>query len=198
MAISSKERACVSGDFRRCALNTRQSCTSSLAIAQSDRERLRAPAVSEQLRIRCCLKEYRADYYNDDLIQVIEPESAARGWINTFSVVNPHLQNSYTMHYTLGFQHEITSSLALENAFVGTRGVKFLMQRWMNEPDRRTGLRPNPQLNTNYYLDESQQMSYVSWQFSLRKRFSSGLSGSVHYTWGKSLSTAGGDIGAYY
>ena len=24
------------------------------------------------------------------------------------------------------------------------------------------------------------------------------LSGSVHYTWGKGLSTAGGDIGAYY
>ena len=36
--------------------------------------------------------------YNDDLIQVIESESAARGWINTFSVVNPHLQNPYTMH----------------------------------------------------------------------------------------------------
>ena len=48
-------------------------------------------------------------------------------------------------------------NLAFETAFVGTRGVKFLMQRWMNEPDRRTGLRPNPQLNTNYYLDESQQ-----------------------------------------
>ena len=136
--------------------------------------------------------------YNDDLIQVIESESAARGWINTFSVVNPHLQNPYTMHYTLGFQHEIAPNLALETAFVGTRGVKFLMQRWMNEPDRRTGLRPNPQLNTNYYLDESQQMSYISWQSSLRKRFSRGLSGSAHYTWAKSLSTAGGDIGAYY
>ena len=96
-------------------------------------------------------------------------ESAARGWINTFSVVNPHLQNPYTMHYTLGFQHEIAPNLALETAFVGTRGVKFLMQRWMNEPDRRTGPRPNPQLNTNYYLDESQQMSYVSWQSSFRR-----------------------------
>ena len=81
---------------------------------------------------------------------------------------------------------------------MGTRGVKFLMQRWMNEPDRLTGLRPNPRLNVNYYVDESQQTSYVSWQTSLRKRFSHGLSGSIHYTWGKSLSTAGGDIGAYY
>ncbi len=50
----------------------------------------------------------------------------------------------------------------------------------------------------NYYVDESQQTLYSSWQTSLRKRFSRGLSGSIHYTWGKSLSTAGGDIGAYY
>jgi hypothetical protein len=136
--------------------------------------------------------------YNDDLIKIIESETAARGWINTFSVVNPHLQNPYTMQYTFGVQREISSTVALETALVGTRGVKFLMQRWMNEPDRLTGLRPNPRLNVNYYVDESQQTSYVSWQTSLRKRFSHGLSGSIHYTWGKSLSTAGGDIGAYY
>ena len=136
--------------------------------------------------------------YNDDLIRIIDSESAARGWINTFSVVNPHLQNPYSMHFTFGLQREITSNLALETAFVGTRGVKFLMQRWMNEPDRRTGLRPNPRLNVNYYVDETQQTFYSSWQTSLRKRFSHGLSGSIHYTWGKSLSTAGGDIGAYY
>lgn len=136
--------------------------------------------------------------YNDDLIKVIESESAARGWINTFSVVNPHLQNPYSMHYTFGLQQQITTNLALETAFVGTRGVKFVMHRWMNEPSRTTGLRPNPLLNVNYYVDESQQSSYASWQTSLRKRFGRGLSGSAHYTWGKGLSTAGGDIGAYY
>jgi len=136
--------------------------------------------------------------YNDDLIRIIASETQARNWINTFSVVNPQLQNPYSMHFTLGIQREITSNLALETAFVGTRGVKFLMQRWMNEPDRVTGLRPNPRLNVNYYVDESQQTSYASWQTSLRKRFSRGLSGSIHYTWGKGLSTAGGDIGAYY
>ena len=136
--------------------------------------------------------------YNDDLIKIIESETATRGWINTSSVINPHLQNPYTMHYTFGIQRELSSGLALETALVGTRGVKFLMQRWINEPDRLTGLRPNPRLNANYYVDASQQTSFVSWQTSLRKRFSHGLSGSLHYTWGKGLSTAGGDIGAYY
>src|SRR5262249_44733163 len=30
------------------------------------------------------------------------------------------------------------------------------------------------------------------------KRYSKNLTGSFHYTWGKNLSTGGGDIGAYY
>jgi len=135
--------------------------------------------------------------YNDDLHRVIETETRARGWINTFSVVDPKLQNPYTMQYTFGFQHEITQGLALESSFVGNRGVKFPMHRWMNEPDRVTGLRPNPRLNVNYYIDATQQTVYSSWQTSLRKRFSHGLSASGHYTWGRSLSTAGGDIGSY-
>ncbi len=136
--------------------------------------------------------------YNDDLIRVIESETRARGWINTFSVVDPRLQNPYTMQFTFGIQREITRDLALETSYVGNRGVKFLMQRWMNEPDRVTGLRPNPLLNVNYYIDATQQSFYSSWQTSLRKRFSHGFSTSAHYTWGRALSTGGGDIGAYF
>ena len=136
--------------------------------------------------------------YNDDLIKVIDSETKRLNSINAFSVVDPKLQNPYTMQYSFGIQRELTSTLAMETSMVGTRGVKFLMQRWMNEPDRLTGLRPNPRLNVNYYIDSSQQSSYVSWQNSLRKRFTHGLSGSLHYTWAKGLSTGGGDIGAYY
>jgi len=136
--------------------------------------------------------------YNDDLIRVIESETKARGWINTFSVVDPNLQNPYTMQFTFGIQRELTKDIAIETAYVGNRGVKFLMQRWMNEPDRVTGLRPNPRLNVNYYVDATQQSFYSSWQTSLRKRFSQSFSTSLHYTWGRALSTAGGDIGAYY
>lgn len=136
--------------------------------------------------------------YNDDLIRVIETETKAQGWINTFSVVDPKLQNPYTMQFTFGVQREITKDIAIETAYVGNRGVKFLMQRWMNEPDRVTGLRPNPLLNVNYYIDATQQSFYSSWQSSVRKRFSHGFSTSFHYTWGRALSTAGGDIGAYF
>ena len=98
----------------------------------------------------------------------------------------------------LGVQREPSANLAIDTGLVGTRGYKFLLQRWANLPDRLTGLRPNPLLNVNYYVDSSQDTEYISWQSSLRKRLSKNLSGSVHYTWGRALSTGGGDIGAYY
>ncbi len=50
---------------------------------------------------------------------------------------------------TFGLRRETTSSLAIEWAFAGTRGVKFFIERWMNELDRLTGLRPNPRRNVN-------------------------------------------------
>jgi hypothetical protein len=117
---------------------------------------------------------------------------------NVFSVFDPNIQNPYSMQYSLGIQRELTSSLMLETAFVGVRGVKLITHRMIDQPDRITGLRPNPLLSATYYVDASQQSAYSSWQTSLRKRYSRNLSGSVHYTWGKALSTQGGDSGAYY
>jgi hypothetical protein len=136
--------------------------------------------------------------YTDDIGQALDKDSIARGLTNVFSIYNANLQNPYSMHFNLGVQRALTSTLALETAFVGTRGVKFLMHRWANEPDRVTGIRPNPLLNVNYYVDNTQQSIFTSWQTTIRKRFSSGLTGSANYTWAKGLSTAGGDIGAYY
>jgi hypothetical protein len=108
------------------------------------------------------------------------------------------LQNPYSMNIHFGVQRRLSSSWMLESAFVATRGVKFPMERVFNPVDRLTGLRPNPNLGEGYYEDNTQNTVYTSWQTSLRKRYSKNLTGSFHYTWGKNLSTAGGDIGGYY
>ena len=136
--------------------------------------------------------------YNDDFRKVIVDQAAAEGYTNIYGLINPHLQSPYTHHYSLGFQRQVTSTLALESAVVGVRGTKFPMFRGMNEPDRLTGIRPNPKLRTTYYIDESATMQALSWQTSLRKRYSRNLSGSVHYTWGKTLAYNGGDTGTWY
>ena len=66
--------------------------------------------------------------------------------------------------------------------------------------DRVTGLRPNPALGApgGYYVDSSQTMVYNGLQTSVRKRFSNRHSWDVNYTFGKSESTQGGDLSAYY
>lgn len=136
--------------------------------------------------------------FNDDVRKVVEAESARTGKANVFAAFNPNLQNSYSVNLYFGVQRALTNSVVLESAFVGNRGIKFIMQRTFNQPDRVTGERPNPNVNQGYYVDNSQTTMYTSWQTSIRKRYSRSLSGAAHYTWGKGLSTAGGDIGAYY
>jgi hypothetical protein len=53
-------------------------------------------------------------------------------------------------------------------------------------------------MGEGYYVDNSQQTRFHSWQTTFRKRYSHNLSGSINYTWAKALSNGGGDIGAYY
>lgn len=141
---------------------------------------------------------FRYPTYNDDARAVVEAETIRTGRISVFAAFDPRLQNPYSMNLYFGVQHEFSSTLVLETAFVGNRGVKFPLHRVFNAVDRATGLRPNPNLNDGYYVDNSQNTVYASWQSSLRKRYSRHLVGAAHYTWGKALSTGGGDIGAYY
>lgn len=136
--------------------------------------------------------------FNDDARKVVEAETARTGRANVFAAVNPNLQNPYSMNLYFGIQRSLTGSLILESAFVGNRGVKFIMQRTFNQVDRVTGERPNPNLGQGLYIDNTQNTVYASWQTSLRQRYTRNLTGSFHYTWGKALSTAGGDIGAVY
>jgi hypothetical protein len=136
--------------------------------------------------------------YTDDLRNVVAAQQAQTGILSTFSIFNPNLQNPYSMQYSLGIQREITPTLVLESSYVGLRGVKFLAQRPMNLPDRTTGVKPNPLLSVTYYVDNSQQSEYNSWQTSLNKRYSKNFSGAFHYTWSRLLAPQGGDNGTYY
>jgi len=138
--------------------------------------------------------------YADEMQQVVETQNARTGVRFPFSAFNPRLQNPYAMHQQFTIQRALTSTMMLETGYVGVRGVKFLLHRRVNLPDRLTGVRPNPTLifGGPYYVDHSQNTSYNAWQTSLRKRFSRNLTFDAHYTWGKSLGITGGDIGAYY
>ncbi len=129
--------------------------------------------------------------YNDDVRRL-----ASGSGVFIADVFDPHLPNPYTMNLSLGIQRTLTSTMALETAFVANRGSKFRLYRVFNYPDRVTDIRPNRNLGQGNYLCSCQNTSYASWQTSLRKRYSRRLTFDAHYTWGKGLSYTGGDTGA--
>lgn len=141
----------------------------------------------------------RYPLYAEDTLSIAETDVAASGRRLIFSAINPHLQNPYTLNYQLNVARELKNDLMVEVGYVGLHGVKFPLHRRMNLPDRITGERPNPLLIPGgYYVDNSDSTVYHSLQTSIRKRFSRNFSFDGHYTWGKSLSLQGGDVGVYY
>ncbi|MBO0799218.1 MAG: TonB-dependent receptor, partial [Blastocatellia bacterium] len=132
--------------------------------------------------------------YNDTIAAILEPLQRVQPTI----VFNPNLQMPYVLASYFGVQHSLTSTLVIESAYVGNRGVKFPINRTYNFPDRVTGIRPNPQISQGYYIDNSATSWYHSWQTTLSKRFSKNITFAFRYTWGKQLATDSGDIGAYY
>ena len=148
------------------------------------------PATKTWSRLEATALGLKFPAYNDDLALI----ALAENKIGVTRRINPHYESPYAMNYTLGIQRALTPTLILESAFVGTRGVKFVMVRTFNRVDRVTGIRPNPGDVQGSYNDNSQQTNFNSWQTSLKQRFSRGLGWNVHYTWGKAMSYTGGDI----
>ncbi len=132
----------------------------------------------------------RFPFYNEDALPLIRAGTAAPA----YQLVDPAIHTPYAINFTLGVEHALTNTLMLETAFVGTRGVKFILPRIYNQADAVTGIRPNPALGQSRYWDNSDSSIFLSWQTSLRKRYSRNLSGSFHYAWGKTMAYLYGDL----
>jgi hypothetical protein len=139
--------------------------------------------------------------YNDDLRVIVEREAAATGRPFFFSLLDPDLQNPYSVQTMINFQQGLGRTMMAEVGYVRVDGRKFIQQRLFSLAiDRETGARPNPALGApgGYYIDNGQTSEYNALQTSIRKRFSHHFSFDVHYTLSKGTATQGGDVGAYY
>ncbi len=94
----------------------------------------------------------------------------------------------------VGVQRAIGATTVADVAYVGTRGNHFRMARTYNEPDRITGIRPNPELNQATYVDDSQSTTYNSLQTSTEAADdAAGSSTTLNYTWSSTRSNYDGD-----
>lgn len=152
-------------------------------------------------RTEALARDLRWPSYNDDMRVVVEREAAASGKPFFFSLIDPALQNPYSVQTMLNFQRGLTRTMMGEIGYVRVDGRKFVEQRLFSlAVDRQTGARPNPALGApgGYYVDNSQTSEYNALQSSFRKRFSNHYSFDAHYTLSKGTATQGGDVGAYY
>lgn len=138
--------------------------------------------------------------FNADFLRQVQQLAQEAGSTprNVFQIFNKGLQAPYTMQFSFDVQRQLTRTMVINSGFVGTRGVKLTLFRSGNRVDRITGIRPNPNLSQPVYSDNSQTLSYYSWQSSLKKRFSNHLSFDLGYTWSKGLGNAAGDFGAWF
>jgi hypothetical protein len=137
--------------------------------------------------------------YTDDMAVFARQDAGGRR--SVFSIFDPDMEVPYTIQSMLSVQQSLGRTMAAEVGFVRTDGNDFPLQRQFTQAfDRVTGVRPNPALGApgGYYVDSSQTMDYNGLQTSLRKRFSDRYSWDLNYTLGKSESTQGGDLSAYY
>jgi hypothetical protein len=124
---------------------------------------------------------------NDNVLPAVKGASGLGGG----TVIDPGLRNPFSYQWLFGVQRQLGSDLVLESSYVATRGVNTMMARQWNQPDRETGLRPNPNLTAFRYRDSADSTNFHSWQTALRKRFSHGLSANLNYTWGRVMSYTG-------
>ena len=128
--------------------------------------------------------------YNEDMLPLV----GAGLVMPSYTVINPDINAPYSINYYFGYERALPSNSSFTTAFVANHGVKFIMRRNYNLPDRVTGIAPNPTIGSGQYYDNSESTHYISWQSTFRKRLSRGLTADVNYTWGKVISYGTGDI----
>jgi len=114
---------------------------------------------------------------------------------------DPDQRTTYVQQWNFGIQRELVSNLLFDVAYVGNKGTKLAAFRNLNQQAvvfnaagvPSAGARPLAGFNLSgdiQLLENLGISNYHSLQARLEKRFSSGLSSLVSYTWGKALTNS--------
>jgi hypothetical protein len=110
-----------------------------------------------------------------------------------------NLQSTRVMQWSAGIEREITSSLLLDVAYVGTRTAGLVSNYNYNQsfpgPGAQAQRRPlysiNPNVTDVTYRSNYAAAKYHALQVKVEKRYSAGLTGTVAYTYSKYMSDGG-------
>jgi hypothetical protein len=106
--------------------------------------------------------------------------------------INPRFIEGYTQQWNFTLQRQLPSGISVEAGYVANKGTKLGELTFYNIPTPGPtatiqARRPFPLWGTALSLDPYVTSNYHSMQVKAQKRFSSGLSFLVAYTWAKSI-----------
>lgn len=116
----------------------------------------------------------------------------------------PDERTQTTLEWNIGIQRELSKNLTLEATYLGQHSrnlTLFLLNNQIQDPaeyGHGQAARPVPYFGNIWGWGSGGVANYDAGTIELRKRFSDGLSGSVGYTFSKSLDNAPGDFAAGY
>ena len=150
-------------------------------------------------RTEMAAKNVKWPMYTDDTAVIALETQPVSGLSSRYST--PTLQVPYTIQSMVSVQHSLGRTMAAEVSYIRTDGNDFPLQRQFTQAfDRHTGVRPNPSAWRAWRLlrrqqpDDGLQRPADIAAEALLERYS----WDVNYTFGKSESTQGGDLSAYY
>jgi outer membrane receptor protein involved in Fe transport len=102
--------------------------------------------------------------------------------------LDPHLRDSYSLHWSLGVQHQLARDTIMEISYVGARGLK--LPAGAAYAGEELNLSPfggpneiSPNFGNIRFLGDYVESNYHSLQASLRRHLSHGLTLDANYTW---------------
>jgi hypothetical protein len=123
------------------------------------------------------------------------PANFPLGYPPSGLAIQRDLRTAYTQQWNLMVQKELGRDRIVEMGYVGSKGVKLLGARDINQPlpsPQQPNLRPMPQFADINILESRGNSSYYSFQARFQQSFHHGLTALASYTWLKSIDDASG------
>jgi outer membrane receptor protein involved in Fe transport len=102
------------------------------------------------------------------------------------SVADFNRRDTYVGNWNFALQRQVTSTMAVQAAYVGQRTVKLISVRPLNlvQPN---GQRQDPSLGQINFEENAANISYHALELSVNQRLWHGLNYDAYFTWSKSL-----------
>jgi carboxypeptidase family protein len=108
---------------------------------------------------------------------------------------DPHIKNAYSEQYNLGVARQLGETTTVTVNYVGSSGHRLDVGGFYNTaepgPGNPQSRAPYPYIAPTNWDRSSGKSNYNALQLSVEKRYTSGFSYSVAYTWSKSIDTGG-------